>query len=53
MEYHILHNIRTSTPFKDKSSEDFKDIHKLKLLTNFDSNLKSFLGGVAKYVLNV
>ena len=28
-------------------------LHKLKLLTNFDVNLISFLGGVINYVLNV
>ena len=40
----ILHNFITSTPFKEKSSDRFKDLHKLKLLTNFDVNLTSFLG---------
>ena len=45
MEYHILHDFRTSTPFKEKSSDHFIDHHKMKLLTNFDINLTSFLGG--------
>ena len=33
-----------------KSSDHFKDIYKLKLLTNFDVNMVSFLGGVPNYV---
>ena len=41
---------RTSTALKEKFSNHFKDIYKLKLLTNFDANLTSFLGGVANYV---
>ena len=45
MKYHILHNFRTSTPFKEKSSDHFKD-HKMKLLTNFEINPTSFLEGV-------
>ena len=43
MKYHILHDFRTSTPFKDNSSEHVKDLHKLTLLTNFYVNLTSFL----------
>ena len=46
MKYHILYHFRTSTPFKEKSSDNFKDLHKMELLTNFDVNLTSFLGGV-------
>ena len=46
MKYHILHDLRTSTPFKEKSSDHFKDLHKMELLTHFDINLTSFLGGV-------
>ena len=53
MTYHIFHDFRASTPFKEKSSVNFKELHKLKLLTNFDVNLMSSLGGVANYVLNV
>ena len=53
MKYHILHDFGTSTPFKEKSSHHFKDLHKLKLLTNFVGNLTSSLGGVIYYVLNV
>ena len=41
-----MHNFRTSTPFQKKSSHHFKGLHKLKLLTNFDFNLTSILGGV-------
>ena len=46
MKYHILHYFITSTPFKEKSSGHFKDLYKMELLTNFDVNLMSFLGGV-------
>ena len=46
MKYHVLHDFITSTPFEEKSSDHFKDIYKLKLLTNFDISLTSFLGGV-------
>ena len=53
MKYHILHDFRPSTPFKEKPSDHFKDLHKLKLLKNFDVNLISLLGGVINYVLNV
>ena len=52
MKYHILHNFRTSALFKEKSSDHLKDILKLKLLTNFDFNLTSFLVRVIN-VLNV
>ena len=31
---YYLHDFRTSIPFKEKSSDHFKDAHKLKLLTN-------------------
>ena len=46
MEYHILHDFRTSTPFKEKSSNHFKDLH-----TNFDVNLTS--SSPISYELNV
>ena len=46
MKYHILFDFGTSSPFKEKSSHDFQDFHKLKLLTNFDVNVTSFPGGV-------
>ena len=39
MKYHILHDFGTSTSFKEKSSDHFKDLQKLKLLTNVDVNL--------------
>ena len=45
MKYHVLHDF-TSTPFEEKSSDHFKDLHKMELLTNFDISLTSFLGGV-------
>ena len=53
MKYHILHVFRTSIEFIKKSSDHFKDIHKLKLLTSFDVNMTSFLKGVLNYVLNL
>ena len=44
-KYHILHDFRTFISFKGKSSDRLKiELHKLKLLTNFDINLKSSLG---------
>ena len=46
MKYHVLHDFITSTPFEEKSSDHLKDLHKMELLTNFDINLMSFLGGV-------
>ena len=53
MKYLILHDFRTSASFKEESSDHFKDLHKLKPLTNSDFNLTSFLGGAINYVLNV
>ena len=46
MKYHVLHDFITSIPFEEKSSDHFKDLHKMELLTNFDINLTSFLEGV-------
>ena len=46
MKYHVLHDFITSTPFEEKSSDNFKDLDKMELLTNFDIGLTSFLGGV-------
>ena len=46
MKYHILHDFISSTPFEEKSSDHFKDLHKIELLTNFDVSLTSFLGRV-------
>ena len=48
MKYNILHVFRTSNSFKEKRSDHFKDLHKLKLLINFDVNLTLFPGGVVK-----
>ena len=54
MKYHILHVFRTSIEFIKKSSDHFKYIYKLKLLTrSFDVNMTSFLKGVPNYVLNL
>ena len=52
MKYHILHVFRTSTAFKENSSDHFKDLYKLKLLTDLNVNMVSFLGEVPNYVLN-
>ena len=38
--------------FMKKSSDHFKDIYKVKLLTSFDVYMTSFLKGVPNYVLN-
>ena len=46
MKYNILHDFRTSSPFKKKSSDVLKDLHRLKLLTNFYVNLMSSAGEV-------
>ena len=46
MKYHILHDFRTSTPFMEESSDHFKDLHEMELLTSFDVNVTSFPGGV-------
>ena len=50
MKYRILHNFGTSAQSKRKFSDHFKNLHKLKFLTNFDVNLTSFLGGVINCV---
>ena len=52
MKYHILHHFRTSTAFKEKSSDHLKDLHKMELSTNIDGNLTSFLGGVINQMFN-
>ena len=46
MKYHVSHDFITSAPFEEKSSDYFKHLHKMELLTNFDISLTSFLGGV-------
>ena len=46
MKDHVLHDFITSTPFEEKPSDHFKDLHEMELLTNFDISLTSFLGGV-------
>ena len=46
MKYHVFHYFTTSTSFEEKSSDHFKDLHKMELLTRFDISLTSFLGGV-------
>ena len=52
MKYHILHHFRTSIPFEEKSSDHFKGLHKMALLTNFDVNLTSFLRGIINQGFN-
>ena len=46
MKYHIFHDFRTFTAFKENSSDHSEDLHKVKFLTNFDVNLTSSPGGV-------
>ena len=46
MKYHVLHDFITSTPFEEKSSDHFRDLHKMEHLITFDISLTSFLGGV-------
>ena len=53
MKYHIFQVFKISIEFIEKSSDHFKDIYKLKLLTSFDINMTSFLKGVPNYVLNL
>ena len=52
MKYHILHDFRTSDPYKEKSSDRFKDLHKLKFLANFDVSLISSPGVVMNQACN-
>ena len=44
MKYQVLHDLITSTPFEEKSSDHFKDLHKMELLANLYISLTSFLG---------
>ena len=53
MKYHILHDFRTSVPFKKKTCDHLKDLQKTKFLKNFDVNLTTFPGEVINYVLNI
>ena len=52
MKYHILQVFKTSIEFIKKSSDHFKDLHKMEFLTNFDFSLTSFLGGVMNLTHN-
>ena len=52
MKYDILQVFKTSIKYIKKSSDHFKDIYKLKLLTSLDVYMTSFLNGVSNYVLN-
>ena len=45
MKYHILH-VFSFVYVKEKLLHHFKNLHNLKLLTNFDVNLTSSPGGV-------
>ena len=53
MKYYIFQVFKTSIEFIKKSSDHFKDIYKLKLLTRFHVNMTSFLKGVPNYVSNL
>ena len=53
MKYHIFKFLKPSIEFIEKSSDHFKDIYKLKLLTSFDVDMTPFLKGVPNYVLNL
>ena len=46
MKYPIFHEFGASTIFKEKFSNHFEYLNKLKLLATFDVNLTSFLVGV-------
>ena len=46
MKYHILHEFRASTPFKEKLSDNFKTLHELNLVTKFDLSLTLLPRGV-------
>ena len=46
MKYQILYDFESPTPFEEKSSDHFKGLYKLKLLTNFDVNRTSLPGEV-------
>ena len=52
MKYHVSYHFRPSTLLKKQSSNDIKDLHKLKLLKNFDVNLTSSPGGVTNLTIN-
>ena len=53
MKYHILKVFKTSIEFIKESSDHFKNIYKLKLLTSFDVSMTSFLKGFPNYVSNL
>ena len=53
MKYHIFQVFKPFIEFIKQSSDHFKDIYELKLLTSFDVNMTSFLKGVPNYVLNL
>ena len=52
MKYRILYDFRTFIPFEEKSYSSVKDLHKPKLLTNFDANLTSSPGGARNLTFN-
>ena len=54
INHYTLHGFRTSTItlFKGKPYDRFKDLHKLKPLTDFDVHLTTSLGGVASTVFS-
>ena len=52
MKYHILHDFRACTSFKEEYFDHFKDLHKLKLLKNAYVYLTSSQEGDMNNVLN-
>ena len=53
IKYRILHDFRASATYEKKSSDDFKDLLKFKLLANFDVNLICSPGGVRNLTINI
>ena len=53
MKYHMCRIFDLPLHLRKKSSDQSKDLCKLKLLSNFDVNLTSFQGGIVSSVLNV
>ena len=49
---YVLYIVRTFTPFKEKRSDHLKDFQKIKVVTNFNVNLTTYLGEEAITVLN-
>ena len=52
MKCNILQGFRTSTPFNEKSFDQYKDLLRLKLVTNVDVNPTSSPGTVMNLTFN-